>query len=146
MCDKELYELMNYYSNILTYIIKQEYMRIYYQKNKQKRKQEYQENKEERKQEYQKNKEERLEYQKEYNQTPNGKQANKISDWKHMGLICDDYNALYEKYLNTHNCENCDCVLTIDRWNTSTTRVMDHDHTTGLFRNILCHACNIRRK
>jgi hypothetical protein len=36
--------------------------------------------------------------------------------------------------------------LTEDRYNTSTTRVLDHSHITGQFRNILCCACNNRRK
>ena len=146
MCDTELYELMNYYSNILTYIITKENNRIYYQKTKQKRKQAYQENKDE-----------RLEYQKHYDkknkirlkrwrQTPNGKKYNRINNWKFNGLICDDFNVIYDKYMNTTNCDNCNCILTTDRYNTYTTKCMDHDHNTGLFRNILCHTCNVKRR
>ena len=139
MCDTELYELMNYYSNILTYIITKEYMRIYYQKNKQKRKEEYQENKDERL-EYQK------QYHKQYIQTPNGKKTNRKKQWRFKGLICNDVDVIYDKYMNTTNCDNCDCVLTEDKRNTSTTKCMDHDHNTGLFRNILCQSCNVKRR
>jgi hypothetical protein len=137
--DTKLYELMNYYSNIITYIITKENNRIYYQKTKQKRKKEYQENKEE-----------RIEYQKQYNkqyiQTPNWKKANRINSWKFNGLICNDFNVIYEIYINTTNCDNCNCILTTDRYNTSTTKCMDHDHNTGLFRNILCQSCNVKRR
>ena len=82
---------------------------------------------------------------KEWRETPEGKKSQRIRKWKSYGLICDDYSALYEKYVNTTNCENCDIELTIDRYNTSTTRCMDHSHETGLFRNVLCQSCNIKR-
>tara|TARA_R110002153_G_scaffold167078_1_gene319744 strand:- start:267 stop:683 length:417 start_codon:yes stop_codon:yes gene_type:complete len=83
---------------------------------------------------------------KAYSETPSGKKSYRIGNWKHKGLICDDVDALYEKYLNTTNCENCDIELTVDRHPTKTTRCMDHDHVTGLFRNVLCHPCNIKRR
>ena len=36
--------------------------------------------------------------------TPEGKKSQNISSWKRRGLI-DDYDKVYEKYLNTDNCE-----------------------------------------
>jgi len=84
-------------------------------------------------------------YRKQYRQTDKGKKIKRIGDWKHMGLICDDYNSLYEKVYSTTNCEECDVLLTEDKKTTKTTRCMDHDHTTGLFRNVLCHSCNVKR-
>tara|TARA_R110002153_G_scaffold225284_1_gene377923 strand:- start:159 stop:575 length:417 start_codon:yes stop_codon:yes gene_type:complete len=83
---------------------------------------------------------------KEYNQSSQGKKSTRIRNWKFNGLICDDYSALYDKVVNTKNCENCDIELTVDRHPISTTRVMDHCHVTGLFRNVLCNPCNIKRR
>ena len=134
-----------------------EYNRQYYQKNKEKLaehiKQYYQENKEKKaenmKQYRQKHQEKAAEYIKQYQQTPQGKKVRRISQWKRKGLIDsdnDNYESIYNHYINTTQCENCDVELTEDRYNTSTTRVLDHSHITGQFRNILCCACNNRRK
>jgi len=85
-------------------------------------------------------------YWKIYKQTEKGKKSYKINSWKSSGLICDDYDALYEKVINTTNCEECNVLLTVDRYCTLTTRCMDHDHVTGLFRNVLCNLCNLQRR
>ena len=81
-----------------------------------------------------------------YEQTDTGKKLKRINKWKLRGLICDDYDALYQKFINTTNCEVCNVLLTVDKYTTLTTRCMDHDHTTGLFRNVLCNKCNIQRR
>ena len=60
-----------------------------------------------------------------------------IYNWKKSGLICDDYNALYETYIGTTECEHCQIEFTKNNW-----RCLDHEHTTGLFRKIVCHRCN----
>jgi len=60
-----------------------------------------------------------------------------IYNWKRSGLICDDYNALYETYIKTMECQHCKKKFTKNN-----KRCMDHDHTTGLFRKIVCHRCN----
>ena len=62
-----------------------------------------------------------------------------------MGLIHNDYDELYEKYINTEYCELCNVNLTEDKRTTKTTRCLDHDHQTGLLRNIVCHCCNVKR-
>jgi len=62
-----------------------------------------------------------------------------IYNWKKSGLICDDYNALYETYIETTECQHCQTEFTEKNW-----RCMDHDHETGLFRKIVCHRCNAR--
>ena len=84
-------------------------------------------------------------YYKKYRNTYNGYKVFKILDWKRLGVIDNDFDKLFEKYMNTKNCENCDCLLTRDKRNTSTTKCLDHCHISGKFRNILCHACNVRR-
>ena len=82
---------------------------------------------------------------KAYQQTPKGKKSQRISTWKQRGIISDDFDALYEQFLGTINCEDCQCILTVDKQNTSTTRMMDHCHQTGLPRGVVCHACNLKR-
>tara|TARA_R110000824_G_scaffold376728_1_gene567830 strand:- start:453 stop:824 length:372 start_codon:yes stop_codon:yes gene_type:complete len=82
---------------------------------------------------------------KAYLQTPQGKKTNRIGRWKQLGIISDDFEALYEKYLGTINCEDCECVLTEDKRTTSTTRCQDHCHKTGLPRAVVCQACNRKR-
>jgi ribosomal protein S20 len=93
---------------------------------------------------YKKNKEHCKEYDKEYAQTDVGKKVYKISDWRKRGLICDNYEALYEKYINTWECDNCGVEL-VSGPRVSNSKCMDHCHKTGKFRNILCHSCNIQR-
>ena len=60
-----------------------------------------------------------------------------IYDWKKYGLIYDNYDELYEVYIKTKECQHCNKEFTKKNW-----RCMDHDHTTGLFRKIVCHRCN----
>ena len=88
-------------------------------------------------------KEARAKWSKGYKQTPEGKKATRLVHWRKRGVVCDDFDALYEKYLNTTHCEECRVELT--EGNTAKGRCLDHDHTTGLFRNVLCRACNVRR-
>ena len=123
--------------------------RLYYLKNREKRLEyakEYREKNKDKIKEYEnKNKEKIKQRKKEYNQTPARKKSQRISDWKKRGVMCDDWDELYEKYITTELCEECNCVLTEDKQNTKTTRCLDHDHQTGLFRNVICNGCNVRR-
>ena len=79
-------------------------------------------------------------------QTPEGRKSRRISLWKFTGVICEDFDALYEHYINTSFCDNCEVALTEDKVTTATTRCLDHSHETGLFRNVLCNACNLLRR
>jgi hypothetical protein len=76
-----------------------------------------------------------------YRATPEGKKRCIISCWKNYGLI-DDYELVYDKFINTEECEKCKVKLTCNRYSTPTRKVMDHDHRTGKFRMVLCHNCN----
>ena len=55
-------------------------------------------------------------------------------------------DGLYEHYLKTTHCDECEVELTYDKVRTTTTKCMDHCHETGQFRNILCHSCNSKRR
>ena len=59
--------------------------------------------------------------------------------WKRKGMICskEEFEALYYMYIYATNCDLCDTQFknTMDRH-------MEHSHTTGEFRNIVCRSCN----
>ncbi len=80
-------------------------------------------------------------YHKEYNKTEACKKKYTIGRWKKRGVITDDFDALYETYINTWNCENCDIELIAGNTGANK-RCLDHCHKTGIFRNILCTTCN----
>ena len=87
------------------------------------------------------------EQKKEYDQSENGKMVNKISNWKQQGLICDtpeDYLTIYYHWLCSTNCEKCNIQFT--EGNTKYRKCMDHCHSTGQYRNILCNSCNVNNK
>ena len=94
---------------------------------------------------YQKNKERKKEYCEEYR----GKYPHifTIGGWKHIGIKLrpnEDWLSVYLFYITCETCENCNVKFTESR--SSNGRTLDHDHSTGFIRNILCNACNIRRK
>jgi len=79
-----------------------------------------------------------------YNKTPKGVKAYRVRNWKKRGILSDDYDALYERYITTENCVFCGVCLTVDKNNTKTTRCLDHDHESGQVRGVLCHSCNAK--
>ena len=93
-----------------------------------------------------KNKEKILDQNKKWRKSPNGKESQTILSWKTRGLVSTDYNLLYNNYLKSTNCEECDIGYGTVRDGSGTWKCMDHNHETGLFRNYLCNNCNIRRR
>jgi hypothetical protein len=91
------------------------------------------------------NKEQKKEYLKEYRQTEAGKKSYRISNWKKRGVKSEDYNALYEYYINCQNCELCEIEL-VEGLFGANRRCLDHSHKSGLFRNVLCNTCNGKRR
>jgi hypothetical protein len=73
-----------------------------------------------------------------------GKKSRRITTWKRIGVISDDYDALYIKYKETTHCEECNCEF-IEGSRGKNKKALDHDHKTGAFRNIICNSCNIKR-
>jgi hypothetical protein len=66
-----------------------------------------------------------------------------IRTWKRNGLILregETYEMIYDKVYYTKNCEICKIVLGNGRKNEG--RCMDHDHSSGYFRQVLCRNCN----
>ena len=63
--------------------------------------------------------------------------AGTIYNWKRKGVIYDNYDELYEVYIKTMQCGHCKTEFTKNNC-----RCLDHDHTTGLFRKIVCNRCN----
>ena len=67
-----------------------------------------------------------------------------IGKWKERGIISDDYNFVYDIYLDTTNCNFCN-----NKFKNTTDRCLDHDHdiiNSNNIRGILCRVCNIKDK
>ena len=120
---------------------RKEYNKRYKQKNKDKTKEynkEYHQINKDYYKEYRLNNKEHIkEWTKEYRQTPNGRKRHRIGIWKTRGVIHDDFDKLYEYYINTNECNICKMEFTDKNW-----KCLDHDHTNGQFRQILCNNCN----
>ena len=120
------------------------------EKNKEKMK-EYREKYKKKIKEYtEKNKEKKKEYMKEYLQTPQGKKRSRINRWKQQGIVppCS-WDEFHDEWEKTTKCEDCDVLMTEDRYNTSTRKCVDHNHNINNgspnFRGFVCSGCNIRR-
>lgn len=69
------------------------------------------------------------------------KEVCRIAYWKRCGLI-GDYKEIHKRYINTTHCDLCNVFLVGKGINR---KCMDHNHTTGEFRNIVCHKCNCNK-
>jgi len=88
-------------------------------------------------------KEEKVARHRVWEQSPAGKKSRRISNWKSRGIICDDWDALHERFMSTTHCENCSVLLTSGG---RTGKCVDHDHDIKDRENVravLCHACNV---
>tara|TARA_R110000851_G_scaffold7589_1_gene29391 strand:+ start:87 stop:530 length:444 start_codon:yes stop_codon:yes gene_type:complete len=70
-----------------------------------------------------------------------GHKKHRKCQWKKSGLIMDNFEEIYDRYIHSKCCESCDKIFI-----KSFHRIMDHDHNTGLFRNVVCHGCNALRR
>ena len=85
-------------------------------------------------------------WKRKFRETEKGKKQNRISQWKVKKIVCEDWEILYDIYINTTHCDFCNVILTEDKNRKSTTRCLDHDHQSGEIRNILCNLCNVKRR
>lgn len=65
-----------------------------------------------------------------------------IHNWKNIGVISEDFDKLYEEHMKINNCELCKIEFNKDIRNKN--RCLDHDHSTGLYRQTICHKCNLQ--
>ena len=64
------------------------------------------------------------------------RKSDTLYNWKRRGLIADNIDEIYDRYINATHCEKCNIEFKDKRY-------MDHCHKTGKFRNILCNSCNM---
>lgn len=65
------------------------------------------------------------------------------TNWKKGGLSLENdlaFHVIYKRYIFADKCEHCNA-----KFKNSTQRHMDHEHSTGKFRNVLCSRCNHKR-
>jgi len=65
-----------------------------------------------------------------------------IRSWKKRGVISDDFNKLYHHHMSINNCQLCNILFDDNIRNQN--RYLDHDHKTGVYRQTICHRCNIK--
>jgi len=148
-------EVLECMEDMITKIVHRESNRKYREKNKGKRKEyfkQYRQKNKDKIKEYskeyhEKNKEQIKDQRKEYLQTPIGLKLHRISNWKNYGVVCDNWDAMYDHYTNTTYCDICRVELSIKKERSANTKVLDHDHSITdrpNFRNILCNSCNVK--
>ena len=83
--------------------------------------------------------EERKEYLKEW--AKNHPQYKSVASWKYRGMILKEnecWDDIYDRYIKCEKCEFCNNVI-----KNSLDKHLDHDHTTGFIRGVLCRRCNV---
>jgi hypothetical protein len=85
--------------------------------------------------------EEHKQYLKEYRASETGLKSTKITRFKQAGILCDDYDAMYERWKNTTHCDKCNIEL-VNAMKGKNRKVTDYDPKTKVFRNILCYGCD----
>lgn len=83
---------------------------------------------------------ERIEYMKTLHKQPHIIKSKMIATWKKRGVIHQDFDLLYQSYLEAAICGRCN--IPFNNTVKATSRCLDHNHTTGEVRAFLCNICN----
>ena len=77
-----------------------------------------------------------------------GYKLHRIDQWRNKYNIICDYDSIYEIFINTTNCDYCNKELQSisNKKVSSNSRCLDHCHSCGAVRGILCNPCNIKNK
>ena len=73
-----------------------------------------------------------------YIQTDKGKKKARMKQWKFRGCI-NITDEIYDYYDKCSKCDICG-----KEFSSVYDKCLDHDHNTGLYRNVLCKSCNSR--
>ena len=87
-----------------------------------------------------KNNPDRIKYMNALHQQPHIIKSRRISTWKRRGVIHQDFDTLYQSYLESTICGRCN--IPFNNTVKATSRCLDHDHLTGEVRAFLCSVCN----
>ena len=83
---------------------------------------------------------------KRWRNSPQGFKAHRIDQWKNKYGIIADYEWLYDIFMTANNCDYCNeelQTLEIKKLGAKS-RCVDHCHTCGSVRGILCLVCNFQ--
>jgi hypothetical protein len=69
---------------------------------------------------------------------PKDHKSSKKKYWKCVGVNMDNFDEIYDRYIHSSQCELCYKI-----YDTNFNRCLDHCHTTGKFRNVVCRTCNL---
>ena len=69
---------------------------------------------------------------------------NRVKGWKKQGIICNDFDKVYNLYTNSTNCYLCNISFENSFGNSK--KCLDHDHLSGYPRFVCCGGCNGKLK
>ena len=75
-----------------------------------------------------------------YYNTVKGRKAYIKRNWKKRGLNMDTFYYVYPIFLKATHCERCGVEFEDNKGRNQ--KCMDHCHSTGMFRNVVCRNCN----
>ena len=88
-----------------------------------------------------------LKARRKYRNSEKGHRNHRIWDWKNKYKIIGDLDAMYEILQNTHYCDCCSIKLAYRPSKPArNSKVLDHCHTCGCARGVICNMCNLSNK